>query len=94
MMFQVGKSEELTDPDTGEVLDRTSKRSGHQSRYSPCRSFPTIDGADKIQKGMPAMPHYPQLKAKVPLNKSSFPPAHGGILDFFICFSVRILSNI
>lgn len=59
MMFQVGKSEELTDPDTGEVLDRTLEKVGAikvdtvREKVAICSA---IDGADKIQKGMSAMP--------------------------------------
>ena len=53
--FVVGKTEELTDPDTGEILDSSMKKTGAmkatqvKEKVSICEA---TEGADKIEKGM------------------------------------------
>ena len=59
MSFVAGKSETLTDPDTGEVLDTSMKKAGTlkvtqvKEKVSICAAG---DGADKIEKGMSVSP--------------------------------------
>ena len=57
--FVVGKAEELTDPDSGEILDTSMKKAGTvkvtqvKEKVSICEA---TDGADKIEKGMSIQP--------------------------------------
>ena len=59
MKFQVGTSEDVVDPDTGETLDTTIKKVGVievtevKEKLTYCK---TIEGAGKIEKGMAAFP--------------------------------------
>jgi curli biogenesis system outer membrane secretion channel CsgG len=59
MEFQVGKSEQVVDPDTGEVLDTSMTKAGVirvvevKEKVSYCEA---VEGADAIQKGMTIMP--------------------------------------
>lgn len=59
MKFQVGTSEDVVDPDTGDVLDSTIKKIGVievtevKEKLTYCKP---IEGAGKIEKGMAAFP--------------------------------------
>ena len=57
--FVAGKTEQLTDPDTGEILDSSMKKAGTlkvtevKEKVSICQA---TDGADKIEKGLSIQP--------------------------------------
>jgi len=57
--FKVGRSEQLRDPDTGEVLDSSIENAGSvvvesvKEKISICR---VVEGQGKIEKGMTVMP--------------------------------------
>jgi len=59
MKFQVGTSEDVVDPDTGETLDTTIKKIGVievtevKDKITYCKP---LEGAGKIEKGMAAFP--------------------------------------
>ena len=57
--FSVGKVDEVTDPDTGEVLDRSMSKVGKikvtevKEKVSYCQA---VEGGEKIEKGMSVQP--------------------------------------